>query len=109
MEVNVHIQGLSFRSEEEEEPGLGKKPGAAERKGMKRMKIWHRLVVLLGSLIFLALAVFILFLVGQGPEKTFAFLQAQANPLHYLLVAIIFWSFSLQLLLPAPIHRNPSA
>jgi|CZCB01.1.fsa_nt_gi hypothetical protein len=57
---------------------------------MKRMKIWHRLVVLLGSLIFLALAVFILFLVGQGPEKTFAFLQAQANPLHYLLVAIIF-------------------
>lgn len=54
------------------------------------MKVWHRLVVLLGSLIFLSLAVLILFLVGQGPEKTFEFLQTQANPLHYLLVAIIF-------------------
>lgn len=57
------------------------------------MRIWHRLVVLLSSIIILALAVISLGMFVRGPQIVTEFLIERVEPYHLFLAALFFLLF----------------
>jgi uncharacterized alkaline shock family protein YloU len=69
------------------------------------MRIWHRLVILLGSLVSLALAFLSFSFVGQGPYWFTTFLIERIRPLYYLLTFVLFLVLFI-LLIAAAFHSR---